>query len=182
LPPIENDYALGSCWLVDRVVNASSANEEIALIGNADLKKEAVIRDWNSQLPQISSSEAEDIFAPGRSDDIRLSSYAANELHYNYSLEQDRLAVFSEIYYPDWKMTIIPEGSESREGELLRADWVLRAAVIPQGEGEIVMRFEPASYKKGEGISRASSIILLLLLLLSAGAPVLAAKAGSLKS
>lgn len=182
LPPIENDYALGACWLVDRVVNASSANEEIALIGNADLKKEAVIRDWNSKLPQISSSEAEDIFAPGRSDDIRLSSYAANELHYNYSLEQDRLAVFSEIYYPDWKMTIIPEGSESREGELLRADWVLRAAVIPQGEGEIVMRFEPASYKKGEGISRASSIILLLLLLLSAGAPVLAAKAGSLKS
>jgi hypothetical protein len=41
---------------------------------------------------------------------------------------------------------------------------MLRGAVIPEGEGQIIMRFEPDSYQTGEDISRASSIMLLLLL------------------
>ena len=44
---------------------------------------------------------------------------------------------------------------------------MLRAAIIPQGEGQLIMRFEPDSYKLGENISRASSILLILLLLAS---------------
>lgn len=181
LPPVMNDHAQGACWLVENAVNAASANEEITLLGKADLRKSAIIRDWSRTLPEVESAPVEDIFAEGRLDDIRLTSYAANELHYSYAVSQDRLAVFSEIWYPDWKVTIIPEGGEAQEGELLRADWVLRAAVIPQGEGEIVMRFEPASYKNGEGISRASSIILILLLLLSVGAPAVLSKVANSK-
>ena len=49
--------------------------------------------------------------------------------------------------------------------ELFRADWMLRGAVIPAGEGELIMRFEPDSYQLGENISRASSIALILLLI-----------------
>ena len=48
--------------------------------------------------------------------------------------------------------------------DLFRADWMLRGAVIPEGEGQVIMRFEPDSYQTGEDISRASSIMLLLLL------------------
>jgi predicted dehydrogenase len=58
--------------------------------------------------------------------------------------------------------------------DLFRADWMLRGAIIPQGEGTLIMRFEPESYQIGENISRASSIILILLLLAStAGAALL---------
>ena len=42
---------------------------------------------------------------------------------------------------------------------------MLRGAVIPAGEGELIMRFEPDSYQLGENISRASSIALILLLI-----------------
>ena len=45
--------------------------------------------------------------------------------------------------------------------------------IIPEGEGQLIMRFEPDSYQLGENISRASSITLILLLLLSLGAALM---------
>ncbi|MBQ2452578.1 MAG: hypothetical protein II276_03865, partial [Bacteroidales bacterium] len=57
--------------------------------------------------------------------------------------------------------------SVSCELPLLRANWILRAAELPAGEGEIIMRYEPADYILGANISRASSILLYLLLILS---------------
>ena len=102
--------------------------------------------------------------APADSTDaIVLTSYAPNELRYHYSASADRLAVFSEIYYPDgWKAEV--DGSPV---EVVRADWTLRAAQLPAGEHDLVMRFMPESYRIGANVSRASSIALILLLLLS---------------
>jgi uncharacterized membrane protein YfhO len=103
-------------------------------------------------------------FAPADTTDaIVLTSYAPNELKYHYSASGDRLAVFSEIYYPNgWKAEV-----DGKPVDVLRADWTLRAAELPAGEHDVVMRFKPDSYAVGAGISRASSITLILLLLIS---------------
>ena len=45
---------------------------------------------------------------------------------------------------------------------------MLRGSMIPEGEGQLIMRFEPDSYQLGENVSRASSIALILLLIGSA--------------
>ena len=96
----------------------------------------------------------------------------------------------SEIYYPKgWKAWIEPLGAygevrgghyqptaEGRPVELFRADWMLRGAIIPSGEGQLIMRFEPDSYQLGENISRASSIALILLLLGSAAGMILTSR------
>jgi cation transporter-like permease len=50
---------------------------------------------------------------------------------------------------------------------------MLRGAIIPSGEGQLIMRFEPDSYQLGENISRTSSIALILLLLGSAAGMIL---------
>ena len=111
-----------------------------------------------------------------------MTHYALNELRYSYSTDSERAAIFSEIYYPKgWKAWIEPAGSygevrkghyqptaDAREIELFRADWMLRGAIIPEGEGQLIMRFEPDSYQLGENVSKASSIALILLLLGSA--------------
>ena len=102
-------------------------------------------------------------------------------MRYTISTSVPRVAIFSEIYYPKgWKAWVEPKGtygevhnghyrptSDAVELELFRADWILRGAVIPEGEGEIIMRFEPDSYQIGENISRATSLLLLLLLVAS---------------
>jgi len=96
--------------------------------------------------------------------DIEMTYYSPNELRYRYSSDNGGKAVFSEVYYPDWVARV-----DGRKIPLELSDEVLRSAVLPAGEHELVMRFEPTSYTRGEAVSRASSITLLLLLLLSAG-------------
>ena len=127
-------------------------------------------------------------------DFIRMTSYEPNELHYECRLSSPRAVMFSEIYYPDgWKAWVGPVGevgetignrfeatSSAVETEIFRGDWMLRGMILPAGEHEIVMRFEPQSYVVGARISTASSALLILLVLLSAaGAIVFSGDAAS---
>ncbi|MCR5351144.1 MAG: hypothetical protein K6E35_01445, partial [Bacteroidales bacterium] len=91
---------------------------------------------------------------------VSLTSYAPNELRYRYQSDEPARLVFSEVYYPvGWTLTVEDTGEEipiELEGSLLRA------AQVPAGEHSLVMRFDPPSYRQGEAISRATSILLLL--------------------
>ena len=196
-PPVENSYAMGNCWFVDSFVPAQTPDEEIALLGSTDPGHEAVVgkdfqwaldmvggqADRNGQTNDVPGTDAS--VTPSTDEEsgdmIFMTHYAPNELRYAYKSGSARPVIFSEIYYPDgWKAWIEPAGAygEVRGGhyhptdqaqplELLRANWILRGAIVPAGEGELIMRFEPDSYQVGEDISRTSSITLLMLLLLS---------------
>ena len=153
-PPLVNPGAFGPAWFVDSVVKAAGPDEEIALTGSVDLRRTAVLAEGPSVLPE-----------PDAEDRIELLSYAPNELHYRYSAANGRLAVFSEIWYPDgWTATVDGEALE-----LLRADWVFRAALLPAATHEITMRFLPESYRSGAAVSRWMSAGLLLVLLAALG-------------
>ena len=192
ISPVVNKYAYGNCWFVNSFVPAATPDDEIALLASTDLHTTAVIGDdfaWaqeaiadNAAETDIASSEE-----AASSPTIGLTHYAPNELRYSFSTDAERAAIFSEIYYPKgWKAWIEPAGvygevrnghyqpsAEGRPVELFRADWMLRGAIIPEGEGQIIMRFEPDSYQLGENISRASSIALIILLLASAAGMII---------
>ena len=193
-PPVANKHAMGNCWFVDSVEVAPTPDDEIALLASTDLQTIAVVGDdfaWAREADAFSGKKAVSAFPERgegfRQDLIYLDYYAPNELRYKFSTARERAAIFSEIYYPKgWKAWIEPAGAygevknghylptaDAIEVELFRADWILRAAIIPEGEGQLVMRFEPDSYQLGENISRASSITLILLLLLSLGAALI---------
>ncbi len=175
--PVMNPHAYGNCWFISDAVPAATPDDEIALLATTDLRTTAVIgKDFEWALKAV---ENENISS---SSTVSLTSYAPNELIYSYQTDSERAAIFSEIYYPKgWKAWVEPAGAygevrggryqptaDARPIELFRADWMLRGAVLPAGEGQLVMRFEPDSYRLGENISRASSILLILLLLGSA--------------
>lgn len=183
-PPVRNPYAMGHCWFVDNFVEAPTPDDEIAMLGAVNLKNTAVIgSDFGDVIKRFP-----DTTTP--SDTISLNYYAPNELRYSFSTSAERAAVFSEIFYPKgWKAWIEPAGKygkvqnghykptpEAKPVDIFRADWILRGAIIPEGEGELIMRFEPDSYLIGENISRASSISLILLLLLSTAGMLLTRK------
>ena len=199
ISPVVNKYAYGNCWFVDSFVPAATPDQEIALLASTDLCTCAVIGNdfaWAQEAIASAMSGTSDVIsseAEGRdekSPSIALTHYAPNELRYTFSTDAERAAIFSEIYYPKgWKAWIEPAGkygevrgghyhpsAEGRPTDLFRADWMLRGAIIPQGEGQIIMRFEPDSYQLGENISRASSIALILLLLGSAAGAIFAGR------
>jgi len=194
-PPVVNTHAYGNAWFVSGFVPAATPDDEIALLASTDLKTTAVIGDdfkWAQEAisglqeanPDTTSDEV------GETPCITLTHYAPNELRYAFSTDSERAAVFSEIYYPKgWKAWIEPAGAygevrggryqptgDGKPADLFRADWMLRGAVLPEGEGQLIMRFEPESYKIGENVSRASSILLILLLIGSAAGMFLASR------
>ena len=163
-PPVLNHNAMGNCWFVSSAVPAATPDEEIALIGQTDLRSSAVIgADFAWARERLDSLGRLAVYDIAPADSIWMTSYAPNELRYRYRTRSEQAVVFSEIYYPEgWHAEV-----DGRPIEIFRADWILRGAFIPAGEHELVMRFDPPSYKNGEQLSRASSISLIILLLLS---------------
>src|SRR5664280_888995 len=105
------------------------------------------IRDRKSSYPVLANEK------------IELTSYQPDELLYKSHATEEKLAVFSEIYYPaGWKCYI-----DGKESLYFRTDWVLRGMIVPAGDHEIKFTFKPVSYYVGNKISLASSLLLILL-------------------
>ena len=153
--PLINNSAYGNAWFVDSVVMVVGADEEIAEVGNNNLKSTAIVD--NKFASQLDGKT----FRRGLNSNIALTSYAPNNLVYNYESDTEQLVVFSEIYYnKGWNAYI-----DGQEVSYLRANYVLRALVVPYGKHIIEFKFEPSIWVIGERISFVSSLLLIILLL-----------------
>lgn len=153
--PLVNPYALGNVWFVKDIKLVDNANSEISALSEFDPRREALVdQKFAGKILKKEMSASPD-------DTIYLESYKPNFLTYRSSSKEDRFAVFSEIYYPaGWNAFI-----DNKPAAYVPADYVLRAMSIPAGNHTITFRFEPSSYRIGNSVSLASSVILILLLL-----------------
>jgi hypothetical protein len=153
-PPFINQNALGNGWFIETPVLVENSNEELSAINRIDPSKVAVIgKDFRDQIKN-------NTYPVSDSDKLELRSYKPNELIYSSKAQGEKLAIFSEIYYPaGWKCFI-----DGKLSNYFRADYLLRGMVIPAGDHEIKFRFEPSSYTTGNRISFISSMIFLLLI------------------
>jgi hypothetical protein len=152
-PPLVNPNAMGNAWFVQTAVMAGNANEELALLKTIDISREAAIDVKFSDLVRSTAFDVDS------ADKIELVSYQPNELEYKYTAGGERLAVFSEIYYPAGWLCYI-DGNES---SYFRANYVLRGMILPSGSHSVKFTFKPSSYYNGNKVSLASSLILILL-------------------
>ena len=156
--PMLNPFALGNAWIVSNIQWVDTPNEEIDAIGNTDLEHTAIL---NKEFEQtVGNYRLTDSILP----QITLTEYQPNKLTYNIkdtstgSVSKQYLVVFSEIWTEKgWKMTI-----DGQESPLLRANYLLRCALIPSGEHQIVMEYAPKAWKTGNSVAFISSLIMLL--------------------
>ena len=142
---------MGNCWFADSINYVNTPNDEIEALRLVDLHNVAVID--TSVMKGISSN-----FSPTKSsvgESIELTKYQPNKIIYDSNLEHDRLAVFSEVYYPHgWHLYILNnEGKRETELPIVRANYILRAAIIPSGSHTLEMVFEPEAVRKGNILS-----------------------------
>ncbi|MGB5462358.1 MAG: YfhO family protein [Aureibaculum sp.] len=149
----QNPEANGNVWFVKEVQIVNSADEEIRALDSLPTKEKAVISaEFKSYLKK-------NTFAKDSLASIELTSYQPNEMKYESNTSEEQLAVFSDIYYKNgWKAYI--DGTFAPH---FRANYVLRAMVIPAGKHEIIFRFEPDIIKKGNAITLISYALLLLI-------------------
>lgn len=157
MPPLVNNNAYGNAWFVKDATIADSPKEEIERLGNLDLSQIAVL-DKNFQGSVEGKFSVKSI---DPKEDIKLNYYSPNKLQYEASTSKERLAIFSEIYYPaGWKAYI-----DGKEVEILRANYILRALVVPEGNHQIEFVYSPRSIKSGATYSSIASGILIISLI-----------------
>jgi hypothetical protein len=152
--PLRNPDAMGNCWFVENYMIVENANEEIAAVKNIDIETTLVVDkkfDTYFETRQFTNDSVSSIV---------LKSYSPNKLVYQSDALSDKLAVFSEIYYPKgWVVTI--DGVESSH---FRVNYILRSMIVPAGRHEIIFEFKPDSYTIGNKVSYAFSTIFILAL------------------
>lgn len=152
--PQRNPYANGPSWFVENVMIADNANEELLLLDSLDTKRTAIIhKEFTGSLP-LEKMQRDSTAT------ISLISHAPNRLVYESSATSPQLALFSEVYYSEgWNAFIDEEPVDH-----IRANYLLRALKIPEGNHTIEFKFEPQVVVTGSKISLASSILFLFVL------------------
>ena len=146
-----NPEAFGNAWIVSQIRWVATPNDEIDAIATTDVQKVAIINEeFKDIIGDFTATPAEGV--------IQLVDYKPNQLKYQFDSSKDELVVFSEIWTKrGWTMWI--DGVES---PLLRADYILRSAIVPAGQHEIVMRYEPSIWRIGNAIQLITSLLILL--------------------
>ena len=144
----------GHARFIDNIVYVDSPDDELNSLAKIDPLTTAVVNK-KFKFDKLKKDNGSLI-------SLDLDSYKPN--HLTYKIEKpskfDQFAVFSEIYYKNgWNAYI--------DGKIVphfRANYVLRAMIVPAGTKKIEFKFEPSTFETGEKVALASSIILLLLL------------------
>lgn len=129
-----NPDAMGNAWFVNEVLFVPTPDDESAALNTLDLRKSAVADELFREVLSCSGK-------PSEGDEIRLTKYIPDQLDYAYQLSEERVAVFSEVYYPTgWHLYC-----DGKEIPLGRVNYTLRAAVLPAGSHTLHMEFVPAA-------------------------------------
>jgi hypothetical protein len=143
--------ALGNAWFVDDYRKVEDADSEIVALYSFNPATTAIVDKRYNDYLKINQRQPHDSTAI-----IKMTSYEPNDLNYTSHSNSERLAVFSEIYYPDgWQAYI-----DGQPTDHIRVNYVLRGMIIPAGNHNIEFKFHPSHYFIGEKISLASSLIL----------------------
>lgn len=162
--PVENPHRLGNAWFVGQVDVVENADEEFQSLATINPSRQAVVdRQFAKLLPKqpvLLDSTAT----------IVNTECLPNKLTYTTNAATEQLAVFSEIYYDrdgwekhdkdGWEAYI-----DGKEVPHFRANYVLRAMVVPAGEHTIEFRFVPYTRLFSHKISNISSAVVALILL-----------------
>ena len=151
---LQNVYAYGNAWFVDKIEYVDNANQELEAVGKLPLRHEAVAdKRFEPQLGQAQPQDDTSI--------VTLTAYEPNHLTYDVQSGKGGIVVFSEIYYPGWTATI-----DGQEAELGRVDYILRALNVKAGQHQVELMFYPKSIDTTETIAYIAIVILVLAIIL----------------
>jgi hypothetical protein len=173
-----NADACGNAWFVNEVKWVNTADEEmLALnanflgdtvkVANAfDPRRTAVVR--NTFKSNINTSA----FSKDSSAQIKLAQYGLDDISFTSANKQAGLGVFSDMYYAKgWKAFI-----DGKETPIIKANYVLRALMIPAGNHRIEFHFHPNVFYNAD---KLAIITCLLLFVAAIGAVVQAIRKGN---
>ncbi|MEP6712406.1 MAG: YfhO family protein [Ferruginibacter sp.] len=149
-----NPGALGNAWFVKAVQFVNGPVAEMKALTGFSPKDTAVVDEKYKAL--VSG------YAPADSSAvIKLKTFDNDAISYESSSTTSNVAVFSEIYYKEWNAYI-----DGKKAPYFKANYVLRAMLVPAGKHTIAFKFEPTLFYTSKTISNVFTWLLMLLLVM----------------
>ena len=156
----ESDNSFPRVFFVNsfEIVDKGSAQEFLLQNKEFDLRNKIVLED---QIPDTIL----DIIKKNNNDGIGLAeirSYSANDVIIDTNNSKSEFLVLTDAFYPDWVATI-----DGEETKIYRADGLVRAIFVPEGNHTIEFHYEPILFQSGGIISLIAGIFLIAVLVYS---------------
>jgi hypothetical protein len=132
--------AFPRAWIVHKATLASSQEDAFRQLDRHDLH-------------QVALTETPLALAQGNAsvESVRLRSWAPESFAFDATASSDALLVLSEMYYPGWVATV-----NGKPARVLRVDGALRGVALSSGPNQIVMKYQPTSFRLGGLITLAT--------------------------
>ncbi len=158
--PLENKYKYGNVWFVHTIKTVKNPDEEILSLYTTNTRDTAIIDEKYANTL--------------KDKDLSIDSNAViintlcnpNHLSYTSEANKEQLAVFSEVFYDKGGWVAYLDGKEVSH---FRANYILRAMLIPAGKHTIDFKYIPHMSILSAKIAMGSSIVVIVLVLLAFG-------------
>ncbi len=153
LVAIRNPEALGNAWFVKGLKFVKGPVQEMKALDQLNPADTAIVDEqFKSTVTAYTPADS--------AASIKMTAFDNDAITYKTSTTAAHAAIFSEIYYKDWKAYI-----DGQPAGYFKANYVLRGMIIPAGNHTIEFKFQPAVYYTGRNISNITTWILMLILL-----------------
>ncbi|WP_207515584.1 YfhO family protein [Longitalea luteola] len=152
LEAVPNPNALGNVWFVKNVQYVDGPVKEMQALNNFNPAETAIVD--NSYKSMLSGAVPADSGAS-----IKQVAFDFENIKYESNSNAPHVAVFSEIFYKEWKAYI-----DGKPAPIAKANYVLRALLIPAGKHNIEFKFEPTTFRTGYTLSAITGWLIALLL------------------
>ena len=154
----KNNKAFSRTFIVHNVIVKD--NEKLAIkemkSKNFDPRKAAVIISKNNQ-PIINGQDNNfDKEILEKPDHVSYISQEDKKLVFNTSTKNNGFLVISNIYYPGWKAYI-----DRQQADIFQTNLAFIGLFLPKGIHEVVLKYEPISYKIGFAVSSFSVLFFI---------------------
>lgn len=148
----ENEGAFDRAYVVPRAIIAEDGDEALAqVVVNQNQLDELVIIELDGEAapPQGAGDSAEST--------VTITDYNLNDVTLQADMAAPGFVVVSDAWYPGWQARI-----DGERVPLYRANSIVRAVFVPQGEHEIEMVFRPKDFISAAFISVMTLIIAVV--------------------
>ncbi len=172
-----NHKGLGRAWIVHHVKPMSELKsnspsqlrkrtEEVLLPDGqgSDWRRMAVIETDGPVMSELTAHESSadgGTALPQERCDVVVD--VPEHIEIMVQLERPALVVLSDQYYPGWQLTVETDGA-AQAWPIVRAERVLRGAMLPTGTHRLIYRYRPMSVIAGGTISALSAVGLGLVM------------------
>lgn len=133
-----NPRALGAGWLVSQTERVNSPEDAVRTLSRDgfSIREMAVLEAPEPELDRSATGTVE------------MTRWSAHRQDYEVQATGSLLLVTSEPAYPGWRC-FIESGGRVREQDILVANGVLRAVVVPAGSSRVAFKYTPSAFVIG---------------------------------